>query len=115
MTGVVVILAASSNPPAPTINPNARNGGPSAANSFAFPSCTVVVPGYTPTLYNWRFANVGLGTWTITSGQGTATASATVSGATTPAIDYVADFICDVTVNGTVYSSNPCTLTYTRS
>lgn len=70
--------------------------------SRTFSATTVSVTGGTPTAYNWGHANPYGGTWSVSNGQGTNSATSRVNWVA----NYdtaTADFYCDVTVNGQVY------------
>jgi hypothetical protein len=95
-----------------SVAPTSQNtSGTTASKTFA-PS-TITVTGGTPTAYAWSILNVAGGSWVISSGQGTATAVAQVSGAVaTEPVD--CDLQCDVTVGGLHYYATSHH-TYTRS
>lgn len=96
-----------------SISPTSRTDtGTLSLHTFA--SFTVSVSGGTPTSYTWGFLNDLNGSWTVQSGQGTATAAPKVAEAI-DASPYTADFYCDVVVDGTTYRATaPCSYTNTR-
>lgn len=81
--------------------------------SRTFNSETVTVTGGTPTAYLWEVVPNGNETWTINSGQGTATAAPRVTGVAS-GTTATATLFCTVTVGGAQYSTST-TLAYTRS
>jgi hypothetical protein len=92
-----------------TVAPTAQSdSGTSSFNVFS--AVTVTVTGGTPTAYNWTFTLPSGGTFGITSGQGTATATPNVINVVDSAS---ATFVCTVTIGGQQYqSSNSCFLSY---
>lgn len=82
----------------------------SAASSWTFGSVTVTVLNGTASSYTWSFSGENFGTYAITSGAGTATATAHVDvsfGSNT-----TANMDCAVVVNGITYNKT-CALSYT--
>lgn len=90
-------LAAS--PVAISITPSSQTADGVTA-LFVFPPCTVLVTGGTASAYSWGFTLPSGGTWTVASGQGTASAAARVDSVVDSAF---AEFFCDVTVSGQTY------------
>lgn len=89
------------SPVSVSVSPTSRFA--SGSNSdYNFPACTVTVSDGTATSYNWYFTNVSLGSWSVWSGQGTASAAARCL--TTDQGLNTADFKCDVVVNGQTYT-----------
>lgn len=84
-----------------TISPiSISNSGTPSFKTFA--SCTVTVTGGTVSSYTWSNGNPQYGTWTVDSGQGTATAAAKV----TNVIGHetaTCDWTCTVIVAGATY------------
>lgn len=95
-----------------TIAPTSQNTSGSTSSKVFAPS-TVTVTGGTPSAYLWSLINAGDGVWSISSGQGTATAVAQVTGAL-PVEPCTCDFQCDVTVGGSHYYATS-SHTYTRT
>lgn len=101
MTAIQQILAGSVPNITLSISPNLGHGASGSATFYTFGFSTVSVNGGTPSSYNWRFAGATGGTFSVASGQGTASGRAFVSGVLDTAS---ADFVCDVVVNGQTYT-----------
>jgi len=84
-----------------------------ASSSWTSPSVTASVSGGTASAYSWSLVSPIGGTWAIASGQGTATATASVSGVTALSSASVT-LRCTVTVNGTDYTAD-CLLTFNNT
>ena len=84
-----------------TLNPDFQNliGTTTARNFLA---TTANVTGGTATAFVWGFSSASAGSFTIASGQGTATAIPRVSNVL-PGSLATATLFCDVTVGGQVY------------
>lgn len=79
------------------------------SRSYLFPTpIAATVSGGVPSAYAWSFRNINGGTWAVFSGQGTATATALVSGVA-QAGSAEAEMVCTATVSGVTYSA-ACTL-----
>lgn len=115
MTGIGCVLAGS-GPIGVTLSvaPTSRSAS-GTLNTNLFAAVTVSVTGGAPTAFNWVVGDITQGTWSVPVGQGTATAQANVTDATIPGEVYAANLRCQVTVNGIVYTSPPCALSYTRN
>lgn len=107
----------TSNSTIPIINISPTVQSQSATSAFyTFLPVTVTVTNATVTGYNWIFSNADPGpTWTVPSGQGTATATPRVSGVVNTGITYYADFFCRITLLGGSTTDSPvCSLDYIR-
>ena len=84
-----------------------------SVSSQTFNNEVITVTGGTPSSYTWGFISPTGGSWTINSGQGTASAAARV---TTVVAGEVADatLYCDVVINGVTYRRT-AQLTYSRA
>lgn len=75
-----------------------------AGPSNAFSAEVVSVTGGTASSFTWSFPTTnGMGSWSVASGQGTASAVAEISGLSSGDLAS-ADFRCAVVVNGTTYN-----------
>lgn len=92
--------------------PSQASSGTLAA--WTFSAATVTVTGGTPTAYNWLCTDDGSsGNWSITAGQGTATATCRV--ATVGSLEIATcDLQVEVTVNGIGYFAT-APIQYTRT
>lgn len=121
MTGMLMAAARRVAPANPVTVSNLSPGsqsldfatqgtGPTGRN---FTTESVTVTGGTPTSYNWYFTNqTGEGAWSISSGQGTASAVPRVYVA--PDASGSVTINCDVVVNGVTYTRS-AVLSYTLS
>ncbi len=80
------------------------------ANNWLFSASTANVTGGTASAFVWSFRNITAGLWTISGGQGTATATARVQNVPDGA-EASAELVCTATVSGVDYSGS-ATLTY---
>lgn len=71
---------------------------------------SISVTGGSPSAYNWSFRSIFGGAWSVFSGQGTATATAFVSGIPLGG-EVFAQIVCAVTVSGVDYVAS-CDLLY---
>lgn len=93
-----------------TATPSSQDGS-GFGRTFLFPSPVVInVTGGSPSAYTWSFRNVVGGGWSVFSGQGTATATAQVTGIPTGG-EVFAELACAVTVSGVDYVAS-CQLGY---
>ena len=86
-----------------------NNAGTQAG--FTFAGVTVTGVGGTPSGFTWACDNP-VGSWTVNNGQGTATATARVTGAVV-GVPSTCNFRCTATIGGVPVSAT-CPLSYTR-
>lgn len=85
------------------VAPTSRTlSAPSSSQTFASCTVTATVTGGSVTSYTWSCDNQTDGTWTVNSGQGTATAAARVTGVSGGNVA-LCDFTCNVLVAGVNY------------
>jgi hypothetical protein len=103
MTFCAPLFGAGAGTPAAVLSIMPMEQSASAfSSSWGFAACTVTVSAGTPSSIVWSFENVGVGSWSVASGQGTLTASALVQDAI-PGELSDADFVCRVTISGVDY------------
>lgn len=113
--GVPLLLssfAGRSNTVAIDLSPaDQAEGGTSSSKVFA--GITAIPASGSPTSYSWGVSSSSGGSFSVSGGQGTATAGFTVTGVLSGGTAF-ANIYCDVVING-VTNRGAGTLSYTRS
>jgi len=113
MSGIMLALAGSGGAVSVSISPASQTLGPSAPAGAVFSGATLVAVGGTPSAYLWSLVSPLSGTWSINSGQGTATCVALVAGVASPDTA-TCTLRCVATINGVDYAANS-SLSYQRT
>lgn len=82
-----------------TISPTSRSFSQRDISAYTFPAFTVTVAGGSPTSFTWGFTGPSGGSFIISTGQGTPTASPRVTSVAAGSTA-TATLFCDVVVNG---------------
>lgn len=87
-----------------TIAPTSQNSA-AAASTWTYSPCTVTVIGGTPTSFSWGFTGITGGSFSVSAGQSTATATPRVTGVAA-SVTASARFVCTVVVAGEAYTAS---------
>jgi len=106
MSGIQMALlsVATSGGVSVSISPAFQLLGPSSPAGTVFSGATLSSVGGTPSAYLWSIVDPLSGTWSINSGQGTATCVALVAGVASPDTA-TCTLKCVATINGIDYTA----------